>query len=294
MAGKRKTPKKDTARPEGFDVVIGYIKDFEYYSDQADHMNGHPKIGRVYRLIKDDSGYRLHIGRENNTLGLDGLYLGPELSGSQKSFRFDIEVLTPTNYLSFDLVNEDGEKVVEWLESENKDLWEILMLQSEGALKRINDVQDLRELMEAVGKVSKELEQPVHDITSEVEIGDDPDAEEIHMSLRLDKALHNIYRKDYELMKVIVDVMEYISSTYGDKYENAELPNLSKEILINTGVLGKGANVFNVFKYVQRYATTGFKKSDNVQDLYKALHYTMFELQRRKNMSIEPNKEITE
>jgi hypothetical protein len=87
------------------------------------------------------------------------------------------------------------------------------------------------------------------------------------------------------LFDTIIDVLEYLASTYGDKYESKEMPNIGKIIVTESATLGKGANVFNMIKYAQRYGTTGFDKSENPKDLMKVIHYSMFELQRKRHIA---------
>lgn len=87
-----------------------------------------------------------------------------------------------------------------------------------------------------------------------------------------------IKEKDPYFHDEIVKVINYLASTYGDKYAKADLD--TKGILLSE-TLGKGFNIGNAFKYLSRYSTTGYSKSENKEDLYKVIHYCVFELQRR-------------
>lgn len=275
--------KKATGGPEpesqknDYEVLIGFVRDFSYTrADGGDLMSGHPEIGRVYRLIKDSLGYRLHIGRENNEAQLDGLFLGQDLKGAQKDFTFEIEVISPQTYLSLPITEDDTKKIVEWIESDNKDLKEKLDLDGGGSVPVIRSVRDLLKLMvERDSAEQTSLERKIIDYS-------DPETEAIDLSARMNNALTKISDKDYDFIHVLVDVVEYIAGTYSDKYEDGEKPNFSKWIATASPDLGKGANVFNIMKYTQRYSTNGYAKSDKVADIHKVIHYAMFELQRRK------------
>jgi hypothetical protein len=147
MSKKKVDTEGDSSR---FDIQIGFIRRWDYFTTESvDQMSGHPMVGRVYRLIKDPIGYRLHIGRENNEIGLDGLFLGKSLIAERPDFAFDIEVVTPENYLNLPLSNEDAEQVIKWILEDNKDLWENLKKEEEGtataAIGKLADVLKLRQ-----------------------------------------------------------------------------------------------------------------------------------------------------
>lgn len=108
-------------------ILMGYVHKFEYRNEEeASVMCGHPLPGRVYRIIKDENGYRLHIGKENNEAGLDGWLLGKRLKNSLRSYSFDIEEITPASFEELKLHPEDVSKMVHWLNTGNKDLIDYL------------------------------------------------------------------------------------------------------------------------------------------------------------------------
>lgn len=80
------------------------------------------------------------------------------------------------------------------------------------------------------------------------------------------------------------DLINYLASTYSDKYASPAAMFNTKDALYNI-VHGKSINAFQAGKYLTRYATTGYSKSENVVDLYKACHYVLFELVRRRILS---------
>jgi hypothetical protein len=96
------------------------------------------------------------------------------------------------------------------------------------------------------------------------------------------EALDKIKEADPDFYKSIEDVINYLASTYDDKYQNSDLPTRG---LTQSETLGKGFNTGNAAKYISRYSTTGFQKSEMPADLMKAIHYCLFELTRKVNKS---------
>jgi hypothetical protein len=77
-------------------------------------------------------------------------------------------------------------------------------------------------------------------------------------------------------------MMEYHQATCGDKYGEAIMDTMS---LIMNDEHGKSINIFNAFKYLSRYITSGYEKSDNRKDVIKAIHYLLFELARTEGQT---------
>lgn len=73
----------------------------------------------------------------------------------------------------------------------------------------------------------------------------------------------------------------HVAGTYGDKYEkNANNPVETKKMLYDKEI-GSSLNIYQSLRYHQRYGTAGHKKSRLLNDLFKAMHYLLFELTRR-------------
>lgn len=87
--------------------------------------------------------------------------------------------------------------------------------------------------------------------------------------------------KEPEALEAIAEIISHVAKTYGDKYQSpvTEIVN-TKALLLSEN--GKQANIHCALKYLQRYLTTGFEKSNNAIDLKKSVHYILFELQRRQ------------
>ena len=92
--------------------------------------------------------------------------------------------------------------------------------------------------------------------------------------------LDKIAEKDPAMYKSLCQIIDYLASTYGEKYAKSELNN---EGIIYSPNLGKGFNMGNATKYISRYITTGFSKSEMPDDLKKSIHYCLFEYTRKVN-----------
>ena len=91
--------------------------------------------------------------------------------------------------------------------------------------------------------------------------------------------LTELIKADVEFGTTVEEIVSYLLSTYDEKYVNSPIGNPSIEVLYSAEH-GKGVNIFNALKYIQRYMSEGFEKSDNPKDVVKAIHYLIFELTR--------------
>lgn len=262
-------------------VHLVYVNDFTYHdSEDEESMGGHPFVGRVYRMIQDSSkAYRIYIGEDKNPMKSAGIFVDT-LKGDFPRWTYDMEVITEDNYPNFDLHEEDLLMIQEWFKSPSMDLDKYLD-PSKSYLDVGKDQKPLSpsELLKLLSGLDRELEGGEERVKEEFTVGDDITISNDTLELAL--TLEALYEKDGEIYNALAYLIDYVISTYSDKYESAEMPNLSKTILTSTE-LGKGANIFTAFKYIQRYATTGFEKSGNPIDLLKSIHYVLFELQRTK------------
>lgn len=97
-------------------------------------------------------------------------------------------------------------------------------------------------------------------------------------AIELYTSMEKISHRDYPMFLAVSELIEYLASTYDDKYANSELRN---EGIIYSPNLGKGFNTGNAAKYLSRYITTGFEKSEKPIDLIKIIHYSLFEYIRK-------------
>jgi hypothetical protein len=92
------------------------------------------------------------------------------------------------------------------------------------------------------------------------------------------KNLEKIKQEDPEMYDTLLGVVDYLASTYEGKYSASPFDTRS---MLYHPKHGKSANMFTAMKYLGRYCTEGFDKSENVVDIKKAIHYCLFELVRR-------------
>jgi hypothetical protein len=92
------------------------------------------------------------------------------------------------------------------------------------------------------------------------------------------EAVALIRKKEPEMAQAIEEMVIHVGGTYGDKYANS--PIETKGLIYWADDKAKGYNIGQAARYIQRYLTDGFKKSDNPTDIKKCLHYILFELTR--------------
>lgn len=123
-----------TGKEKPSEILVGLVNRF-VFNDQTmeDSLSGHPKQGRVYRILKDsipnseDFLYRLHIGNTENKSKLDGILLGNSLNGDHfGKWEYEIVELTPENYFQYKIQEEDLKKITTWFDTKNEDLKELL------------------------------------------------------------------------------------------------------------------------------------------------------------------------
>lgn len=100
--------------------------------------------------------------------------------------------------------------------------------------------------------------------------------------ISVEERLREIEEKDPMIYKAIECCIKHIHNTYSDKYnpEDCLFGINTKELLLNNKT-GQIINTYQIMKYVQRYNTVGKQKSYLVQDLFKGVHYFIFEIARR-------------
>lgn len=232
MGRKKKSEKTE----DKYEVQVGYVHEWVYLNDgYTEPMKGHPIIGRCYRLIKDDMGYRLHIGRENNDANLDGLFLGAELKAARKDFQFEIELVDETNYLELPIVKEDFEQIEKWLSEGNKDLWDRLQLENEGRVPVIRSVDDLINFMRKHKDIDLEDVDTTPPTTEEIVpteeiVGYDSNNEHYLTVGRVTNALNIISKADHQMMFLLGDFLEYIASNYNKNSKAGDVYAISKGI----------------------------------------------------------------
>ena len=81
--------------------------------------------------------------------------------------------------------------------------------------------------------------------------------------------------------KYLQELLQYISSTYGQHYSHSKIQ--STEFIMDIGH-GEGFTIGNIIKYAQRY---GKKNGKNRADLLKVCHYAIMMLHVHDTFNIE-------
>lgn len=106
-------------------------------------------------------------------------------------------------------------------------------------------------------------------------------------------SLKLIAEKEPEFFVAVAETLQHLSKTYKDKYEG------SKELLDTKKLLydkekGGVINIYQVLRYAQRFLSEGFSKSHNKNDLYKMIHYTLFNIVRMNKLDTVLNADIVD
>lgn len=237
-------------------IIFLFIKEFKYKDPIAEQaMNMHPYEGRVYRAVKEDSGgYLLHVGSHRTLHGEDGLRLS-RLKSNNKNWKCNIVEIDSDNITDLDITPEDMKLLVEWDKEQNASLVQLI--------NNAPSVEDENGIPYDLGNINIDIPKEI--------------LENIQTREYSSGSFGALIEKDMEMGIVMSDLTDYLNSTYGDKYHGAAIstgPFIESEY-------GKGFNCGNSLKYLSRYCTEGYHKSNNVQDLFKAIHYILFELKRR-------------
>lgn len=243
------------------EILVGYVNFFNFQDQHSEAiLQGHPKKGRVYQLIKDEEyGYRLHIGRENTKEQLmEGILLGTELSGDHdEKWHFDIAVVNQDNFLDFDISQEDAKKLEYWFQTGNQELKEtltkptrVVAADSEG-----NIIGDPKELV------------------SEDELN----------ALTITGALNTLYEQDREFFKTTTSLLSYLKSCYEDTLEKGTLGLDSTEFLLNAETHEPTLHV--TIDCLQQYINKKDSQYLQIGKLYQAIDYLLLEITRRSRQN---------
>jgi hypothetical protein len=241
-----------------YEVTYLYVKSFTHKQlPVAEKFNHEPVAGQVYKVIKDLKGntYRMVI---DNTMGSSEGIIFDKLIDNNHIWEHEIVELTFENIATTDIPEDEAKKVLEWMSNSGDDekfiKWalepqEENIPQKDASTQQIRTVDQNPEFADIMREVMNNFRAIID--------GQDGVAD------------------------VIVDVLNYLRTTYSDKYETDGSPISAKRFSYSRE-FGTGVNMFCATKYLQRYLTNGFSKSANPTDLLKAIHYILFELARVK------------
>lgn len=250
------------------EVLILYVREFKAKTDGLE-LNGHLQEGGIYLCLKHEEAkapnrtmYRIFFDDGKESL-LDGIFV-QDLEENNDSWKCKLEELdmskiddyrltdSEINY-AIDIKNMSLDEVKEKMDKNTPD-----EMKSKSVFERIDeDMRPIEEDLEA-DAIERIYNEALGLVNSEEE--------------------GRIYSKN-NLKDVLDDVIEYVGTTFDDKYQSSMIDTME---MLNSKEHGKVLNVFNAVKYLSRYSTTGFEKSENPQDLMKAIHYILIEMNRVK------------
>ena len=227
------------------------VEYFEFANKEiAQKYDGHPKAGGLYRgFTTSDGTLALKLP------GLPAPYKGliiEGLEGDYSAYSCKLHEITTANMMDYNLTDDQLDQIVEWNETKNADM------------KADFELADRKE---------PELEEI---ITAAIQKQID---DEMTQSKEFNKALDTIDFFDPFLMEALSDTIDHISGVF--EKHHYERQDIRDDFSYHPSDVGKGFNIGSARKYLQRYMTEGYEKSNNPMDLYKAIHFLLFELSRR-------------
>lgn len=251
-------------------IVLLYVDEvFHKTEDYRNQLMQEPVADKVYRAFHDEEAdtYRILFEeaiKENKSMF--GIVIqGTEIDDNKLQLK--LRKIDENNLTDFDISLSEAERVAQWLSSDHEDIQKY----------RIEVLVDDFQKNSPLGRLMSAINNPP---IPEEEIGEESEGFTFNgdaMTNEFFEALALISHKDPNLTRVIGNLLVYLSGTYQDKYAASDI---NTRDLFMGETLGKGFNIGNAVKYLARYATEGYSKSNNPIDLQKAVHYLLFELMR--------------
>ncbi len=220
-----------------------FVKKFEWLDPtQREIYKGHPKENRVYRgwHNKDSGGYRIAPSLDQ-AMWLEKLRQEPGMS----DYTSDIHEITKETILNFIITEEDLTSLATWIESDNKDLKQVLFgnkvpPQIIAVIKRATDASNDSSSLKGFVESAEELQSL------------DPLAFEVIWGF-IDSILISMHEEDLESF-------------------DADFLAKGKE--------GAVINISNAMKSLNRYIGDNRRTNRDPEDLYKAMGHITNEIVR--------------
>ncbi len=216
-----------------------------------------PASGRVYEATYDSSHgvYTVSVKNDNNFI----TYVFEEISGNNDVWEWEFTKIDKENIDSLLILEEDIDLVYKFIngsESKITSLDEIINTKNEIYDEEIDEDWDSDKFVEELMGMIRQDKNRLNDSV---------------------KAMNVIIDRDKHMAIVLQNLLIYLAKTYDDKYQASPIDTMG--MLMSES--GKDYSICNSVKYLSRYLTKGFEKSENPQDLQKAIHYCLFELKRK-------------
>ena len=243
--------------PQNTKIVYLWINKFAWSNDMDKEQSvGHPKPKHLYRGVynKDTETYRFvyKMGDIFQGTFLKSLTSDDETAG----YTSDIVELSLSNILDSNLSEKDLKMLLEWIDTDNKDLKEKLW----AAPKRVNlDFIDMG--TDIATFFADTIKKSDPEFTDFIAVGSS--LREINPSMF--EAVHNI-----------------ISYLIEDEYTEVEDDSSISPRWISMDVkLGAGANLYGAIQKLARYGSVNTRVSRSKEDLLGAIKDLLVEQQRR-------------
>jgi len=242
------------------DVKLIYVEEFK--NKKRPNYDNHPKPGHVYRAVKRKDThqgkpiYQIFFDVPGDDLSL-GMFI-PGLEANNQIFKYKMRVVDIEDVLDLDLPDETYRKMEKWGPNFADGISEAQL--NIPVLQNTVEEAEPKELKELAQKLANAIDNASRTISE-------------------GKPMSRIQDESPEMYKGLQFFAEYVADTFNDKYEASLLGTPAQKLIYNKAY-GKGVNVFNAVKYLQRYMSEGHEKSGNPTDVLKAMHYLTFEITR--------------
>ncbi len=234
-----------------------------------------PATGRVYEAHYDAKTDQYCVLVKGVVFVFDGD------SGTNDSWDYDFTELTPRNLMDFNLKDEDIDMVEKFIIGKSEKFIDEAM-----PSVRIEEELSSEEEDDEDEDDEDDEEEEDEDSVSDVDMREAEESINKIMSMERDharriqdavKSMNTMMARDPYLAMGTQDVLIHIGKCLGDKYYSTPIDTTK---FIYDKHNGKGFNIGNSIKYLSRYMTEGYEKSNKKEDLYKAIHYCLFEIAR--------------
>lgn len=247
------------------DVRLLYVEEFKAKT-RPDYML-HPKEGGIYRAVKrkdnEEIGevYQIFFDNDNpedNKLNM-GMFL-PGLEVNNPIFKCKLREVTIEDILDLDVDDTVFKKLEQWGPDFSDGIEDMVNAPIMNDEIPVQDLADAKSVDELANKIREAIDKA-------------------KSALLNGGTLIKIREQDKNMAKSFDYLIDYIADTYDDKYDASLIGTPAKQLVYNKAY-GKGVNIFNATKYLQRYMSEGYAKGDNPNDILKAIHYLLYELTR--------------
>jgi len=227
------------------EILAVYIKNFELKLEEGGDLGGHLRIGGVYLCLKhrenDRTLYRIFFN-DDTFKNLDGIFV-KSLDEENDSWSCDIEELDFDKIDEYNLSDDDINYAID-IKTMTLDEVKEMMNKSEP------DGVDL-------GKsIFEKLDAEIERVSGQEEV--------------------MVFEENTDMSMAIAELSDYVLKNSNNKYDNSPLNPMRMLV----GENGKVLNIYSANKYMARYLTDGYNKSNNREDLFKAIHHLLIEIGR--------------